>query len=172
MTFASLRVTRLPCLLAGALLSSTAAFAQLPTPPNSQERRTIAAERLAPGETITLDGSLDEAVWRRAQVATDFVQIDPPQRPAGHRKTEFRIAFDSSAIYLGVICHDSEARQHLTRYQKRRDEFLQQDDRVEWTIDTFLDGRTGYFFETNPSGAMSDPLVGINGQNIDATSRT
>src|SRR4029077_8661598 len=36
---------------------------------------------------------------------------------------------------------------------------------VQWTIDTFLDGRTGYFFETNPSGAMSDALMGINGQN-------
>ncbi len=53
----------------------------------------------------------------------------------------------------------------LTRYQKRRDEYLQQDDKVQWTIDTFLDGRTGYFFETNPSGAMADALMGINGQN-------
>ena len=34
-----------------------------------------------------------------------------------------------------------------------------------WTIDTFLDGRSGYFFETNPSGAMADALIGINGQN-------
>ena len=99
MTFASLRVTRLPCLLAGALLSSTAAFAQLPTPPNSQERRTIAAERLAPGETITLDGSLDEAVWRRAEMATDFLQIDPDNGQPATEQTEFRIAFDSNAIY-------------------------------------------------------------------------
>ena len=125
----------------------------------------IAAERLAPGESIILDGSLDEGVWRRAQVATDFMQIDPDNGEPATEQTEFRIAFDGDALYLGVICHDSEAGIHLTRYQKRRDEFLQQDDKVQWTIDTFLDGRSGYFFETNPSGAMADALIGINGQN-------
>ena len=34
-----------------------------------------------------------------------------------------------------------------------------------WIIDTFLDGRTGYFFEMNPSGLMADALLGVNGQN-------
>ena len=34
-----------------------------------------------------------------------------------------------------------------------------------WTIDTFLDGRTGYFFEMNPSGLMADALMGLNGDN-------
>jgi hypothetical protein len=34
-----------------------------------------------------------------------------------------------------------------------------------WTIDTFLDGRTGYFFEMNPSGLMADALLGVNGEN-------
>jgi hypothetical protein len=141
------------------------ARAQEVTPLSSQERRMIAAERLAPGESIILDGSLDEGVWRRAQVATDFMQIDPDNGEPATEQTEFRIAFDGDALYLGVICHDSEAGIHLTRYQKRRDEFLQQDDKVQWTIDTFLDGRSGYFFETNPSGAMADALIGINGQN-------
>jgi len=123
------------------------------------------AEPLGPGESITLDGSLDEAVWRRAQVASDFLQIDPDNGTPATEQTEFRIAFDRNTLYLGVICHDSEAGEHLTRYQKRRDEFLQQDDKVQWTIDTFLDGRTGYFFETNPSDAMADALMGTNGQN-------
>jgi hypothetical protein len=162
----SVPVTRLLCLLAAcAALPITPAFAQRPAIPNSQERRTIAAERLSGEEAITLDGSLDEAVWRRAQVATDFIQIDPDNGQPATEQTEVRIAFGSNALYLGVICHDSEAGIRLTRYQKRRDEFLQQDDKVQWTIDTFLDGRTGYFFETNPSGAMSDALMGINGQN-------
>ena len=34
-----------------------------------------------------------------------------------------------------------------------------------WTIDTFLDARSGYFFETNPSGLMADSIFGINGDN-------
>jgi hypothetical protein len=164
MTF-SFRAIRLLCLLAFGVISSAPSFAQQPLLPNAQERRTLVAERLGPEESITLDGNFDEAVWQRAQVASDFVQIDPDNGQPATAQTEFRIAFDANAIYIGVICHDSEAGKHLTRYQKRRDEFLNQDDKIRWTIDTFLDGRTGYFFETNPSGAMSDALMGINGQN-------
>src|SRR5690349_9507419 len=158
MTLASFRVTPLLCLFL--FVVEDFGFSQELTPPPSQARRSIAAERLGPEETITLDGSLDEAVWQRAQVATEFVQIDPDNGSPATEQTEFRIVFDRNTLYLGVICHDSEAGEHLTRYQKRRDEFLQQDDKVQWTIDTFLDGRTGYFFETNPSGAMADALMG------------
>jgi hypothetical protein len=163
MTIASFRVTRLLCLFS--FVTADVALSQTLIPPSSQARRTIAAEPLRPEESITLDGSLDEAVWQRAQVATEFVQIDPDNGRPASEQTEFRIAFDRNTLYLGVICHDSEAGERLTRYQKRRDEFLQQDDKVQWTIDTFLDGRSGYFFETNPSGAMADALMGINGQN-------
>jgi len=166
MTNARFPVTRLLCpFVLLCVCPAELTRAQELTPPASQARRTIAAERLAPGESITLDGSLDEGVWQRAQVATDFIQIDPDNGEPATEQTEFRIVFNGAALYLGVICHDSEAGIHLTRYQKRRDEFLQQDDKVQWTIDTFLDGRSGYFFETNPSGAMADALIGINGQN-------
>src|SRR5258705_2101381 len=158
------RAIRLLCLLAAGCFADPA-LAQPPALPNAQERRTIGAERLAPGEAISLDGSLDEAVWQRAQMAADFIQIDPDNGEPATEQTEVRIAFDANTLYLGIICHDSEAGVRLTRYQKRRDEYLQSDDKVVWTIDTFLDGRSGYFFETNPSGAMSDALIGINGQN-------
>jgi hypothetical protein len=165
MPLATFRVTRLLCLLAGVLVAASPALAQRLPLPNAQERRTIVAERLTSDDAISLDGSLDEAVWQRAQAAGDFIQIDPDNGEPATEQTEFRVAFDSNSLYLAVICHDSEAGLHLTRYQKRRDEYLQQDDKVQWTIDTFLDGRTGYFFETNPSGAMADALMGINGQN-------
>ena len=41
----------------------------------------------------------------------------------------------------------------------QRDQPFAADDRFMWAIDTFLDGRTGYFFEINPSGAMGDGLI-------------
>ena len=34
-----------------------------------------------------------------------------------------------------------------------------------WTIETFLDERSGYFFEMNTSGLMADSLFGVNGDN-------
>ena len=40
-------------------------------------RPTITAVRLLDGESITLDGRLDEPFWSRAVPAADFIQIDP-----------------------------------------------------------------------------------------------
>lgn len=126
--------------------------------------RSVEAVRLEPEESITLDGELDEAVWERALPATDFIQVDPDNGQPATEPTEVRIAYDGEALYLGVTCYDSEPDKWLG-YQRRRDEYLSADDRFMWTIDTFLDGRTGYFFETNPSGLMADSLMGINGDN-------
>ena len=47
----------------------------------------------------------------------------------------------------------------ILAYQKRRDQSLRTDDRFMWILDTFLDGRTGYFFEVNPAGLLGDGLI-------------
>ena len=120
--------------------------------------------RLTDGESITLDGRLDEPFWSRAVPAADFIQIDPANGTPATEPTEVRIAFDRDALYIGVTCFDSEPDGWLG-CQRRRDEGSFSDDRFMWTIDTFLDGRTGYFFEMNPSGLMADALMGINGDN-------
>ena len=41
----------------------------------------------------------------------------------------------------------------------QRDQSFEADDRFMWSIDPYLDGRTGYFFEINPAGAMGDGLL-------------
>ena len=41
----------------------------------------------------------------------------------------------------------------------QRDQSLAADDRFMVAIDTVFDGRSGYYFEINPSGAMGDGLV-------------
>jgi hypothetical protein len=139
------------------------AAAQQPASENGG-RRTVQAVRLAANESIELDGRLDEPVWSRAIPAADFVQIDPLNGRPPTELTEVRIAFDSDNFYMGVTCFDSDPEGWLG-FQRRRDEFLGADDRFMWTIDTFLDARSGYFFETNPSGLIADALFGINGEN-------
>jgi len=127
-------------------------------------RRTMRAERLADGESIVLDGEFDEPVWSRAVPAADFVQIDPSNGQPPTEATEVRIVFDSDALYMGVTAYDSDPNGWLG-FQRRRDEFLGGDDRFMWTIDTFLDARSGYFFEMNPSGLMADSIFNTNGDN-------
>ncbi len=128
------------------------------------DRRSVPATRLQVEERITLDGVIDEPVWQRATPAADFIQIDPDNGRPATEPTEVRIAYDADALYLGVTAFDSEPDKWLG-YERRRDQFLSSDDRFMWTIDTFLDERSGYFFEMNPSGLMADSLFGVNGNN-------
>lgn len=132
--------------------------------PQPAEPRTVAAAPLEPGETVVIDGKLDEPVWQRAVPAGEFVQVEPNNGTTPTERTEVRLAFDGNAFYMGVTCYDSDPNNWLG-YQRRRDEFLGADDRFMWTIDTFLDARSGYFFETNPSGLVADSLMGVNGDN-------
>ena len=69
-----------------------------------------------------------------------------------------RIAFSRERLYIGVTCHDSNPA-GIRGKQMLRDADLGSDDRFMWSIDTYLDGRTGYYFETNPVGALGDGLI-------------
>ncbi len=129
-----------------------------------QERRVMRALRMEAEDRIELDGVLDEAVWERAEPATDFIQQDPDFGVPATERTEVRIVFGRENLYMGVICFDSKP-EELHGYQRRRDEFLSADDRFMWAMDPYLDGRSGYFFEINPSGLMGDSLLGGAGQN-------
>ena len=125
-------------------------------------RRILTAERMGPDERVTLDGVLDEPAWTRATSGGEFVQQDPVLGAAPTESTEIRVLFNQEHLYIGVICRDSEPDKLLGNTRKR-DEFLSADDRFMWTMDTFLNEQTGYFFEMNPSGLMADALMGPGG---------
>ena len=147
-----------------------AAKPQAPSPASGSpqadngERRTLRAVRLQADERIVLDGALDEAPWSRAVPARDFIQQDPDNGKPATERTEVRILFTGTALYMGVTAYDSAPDEWLG-YHRRRDDFLQSDDRFMWNIDTFNNQQTGYFFEMNPSGLMGDALRGANFNN-------
>lgn len=138
------------------------AFAQ--SQETNSNRPEVRAVRLAEGEHITIDGVLDEAVWKRTIPAADFIMQDPILGGKPTEPTEVHFAFNNDHLYMAVICRDSEPDKLLGNTRKR-DEFLSADDRFMWTIDTFLNEQTGYFFEMNPSGLMADALMGPGGSN-------
>ena len=116
------------------------------------------AARLGPDERIVLDGLLEEAAWANAEPADAFVQQEPVEGQPETERTEVRIVVDADNLYIGVMLHDSDPTGVLG-YQKQRDVGLASDDRFMFMLDTFLDGRTAYFFETNPAGIMGDGLI-------------
>ncbi len=55
--------------------------------------------RMTSGESIVLDGRLDDAIWRRTQPAGDFVQQDPDNGQPATEQTEVRIVYDVDARF-------------------------------------------------------------------------
>ena len=138
-------------LLVAFIFLAVEAFAQTVRP-------EVRAYRLAEEEVIVIDGAPTEGVWQKAQPATNFLQRDPDNGAPATEKTEVRVVFDRDRLILGIICHDSEPGRLLGN-QMQRDQSFEADDRFMFSIDPFFDGRTGYFFEINPSGAMGDGLI-------------
>ena len=68
----------------------------------------LGALRLVDGAEITIDGRLDEEVWRRAQPATDFRQSEPETSAPATERTEIRILFDDDSLYIGAELYDSD----------------------------------------------------------------
>jgi hypothetical protein len=110
---------------------------------------------------IELDGRLDEAAWGQAVPVSDFTQQEPSEGGAPSRRTEVRVVYDQDHLFIGAMIFDDP--EGILAYQKRRDAGLNTDDRFMIILDTFLDGRTGYFFEINAAGLMGDGILGGGG---------
>ncbi len=117
----------------------------------------LEAYRLGAGEEIELDGRILETAWENAIPITDFTQKEPVEGGEPSERTEIWAAISADALYIGAVLYDDPA--GILAFQKGRDKFLSTDDRFMWILDTFGDGRTGYFFETNAAGLLGDQLI-------------
>src|SRR6185503_1037939 len=71
-------------------------------PDAAPARRTMTAVRMSAEESITVDGRLDDAAWARATPATDFIQLDPLNGSPATERTEVRIIYNGTSLYMGV----------------------------------------------------------------------
>src|SRR5437016_6967203 len=98
----------------------------------------------------TPDGDL----WRDARAVTDFVQREPREGAEPSQATEFRVAYDSTTLYVHVRAYDREP-EKIVRYLMRRDEDAPSD-WIRIFIDSYHDKRTAYEFGVNPAGVKRD----------------
>jgi len=111
-----------------------------------------------------IDGYLNEDVWKEAAVVSDFFQQLPRNGEPATERTEFYFLFDRSNIYVGIRCYDDP--ELITAKELARDVSLSDDDRIQVIFDTYLDGRSGYWFQLGPRGSIGDALVDDNGKNF------
>ncbi|MFN8058588.1 MAG: DUF5916 domain-containing protein [Vicinamibacterales bacterium] len=116
-------------------------------------------------DTLTVNGLLDEDAWQRADVADAFTQTEPSEGATPSQRTTVRVLAGPKAIVIGVECTDDDAGR-IVSYSVRRDAVLAQEDHVRVMIGPFGDGRSGYVFAVNPSGARFDALINPGGETV------
>ena len=107
------------------------------------------------GQSIQLDGRLDEDAWRSALPATDFRQNQPREGEPATQRTEVRFLFDEAAIYVGARMFDDSGAAGVRTRLVRRDGQID-DDYVQVIFDTYHDHIGRLFFLVNPSGVRAD----------------
>lgn len=113
-----------------------------------------------------IDGILDEEVWQKATVLSDFYQTNPGDNTAPSYPTKVMIGYDSANLYIGFHATDDPSRVRAT--VAKRDNVLATDDTVRILFDTYNDKRRAYVLVFNPFGVQQDGIL-IEGTGTDYT---
>ena len=143
-------------------LISLPAFAQTTVSSPDGRKQLQAVPTPSP---ITLDGALDEEVWKRAMPATGFTQADPLEGQPATESTEVRIAYDADYLYIGAAMHDSNPA-GIVINEIRKDFAGRDQDTFDVLLDTFSDRRNGFVFSTNAAGAKADTQMANEGRDV------
>ena len=141
-----------------AILSFTAGAQQ--TTKSQNDPRPVAQAALRQG-SVKIDGKLDDAAWAAATPITELIQSTPDEGKAPTQRTELRILYDNSAIYIAARMFESLGAKGVRSALARRDQMMTGDnsltsDRIAVVFDTFRDKNGRTWFELNPDGVKGD----------------
>jgi hypothetical protein len=102
-----------------------------------------------------IDGKLDDEVWRSTIPSDTFTQHFPDEGAAPSERTEVRVLYDDSAIYIGIDCEQVHA--PVVKRLMRRDTQLPSDG-IWLDIDSRRDGVSAFHFGVNAAGVLSDAV--------------
>lgn len=108
-----------------------------------------------------MDGVLDDAAWKNAPVLSDFIQNSPTFGLPCSQKTEVRIVYDNSAVYVGAYLYDNPS---LIRKQFTARDGEQQTDVDYFSIffDTYNDKQNGFQFLVTTANVQTDARLTPN----------
>lgn len=118
-------------------------------------------------DKITVDAKSDEQVWQDAEIATNFVMVDPDNgKPElDERKTEVKIVYDNDAIYVFAKLFDSELNK-ISKELTVRDDFASSD-HFGVVINGYNDGQQDFRFFVSAAGVQIDLVyTESNGEDI------
>jgi hypothetical protein len=135
------------------VIGFTDSLAQQP-PAQAAVTREFSATRTTRPPVV--DGRLGDEAWSRAQVLSDFIQQDPDEGPATER-TEVRILYDDTALYVGARLFDREPAQVGRRLSTRDGDG--DVDRLTLYLDPMHDHLTGAMFRVSAANVQTDAVL-------------
>ncbi len=126
----------------------------------------VQATRLLPGESISLDGSLDHPAWQRAVVHSRFVEREPNNGASPKFETRFQVLVDERALYVGVTALDPQP-ELIRRQLVRHDQVFRTQDFVALYLDPMGRKKAAQWFRVGASGSTADGLHTAEDDNED-----
>ena len=113
------------------------------------------AEAVRTRGSIKIDGILDEAEWKQALPAADFIQRLPYNGALTAFRTEVRFLYDNTALYIGAMMHDPHPDSIPAQLGLRDSQGLNAD-YFMLMLSPFNDGLNAFCFQVWVSDVQSD----------------
>lgn len=123
-------------------------------------QKSIHVNRIS--EDISIDGVLDENIWKTAEKATGFTQYFPTDTVPAKGESEVQMVYDENFVYISVKCY-SKGNDWVVNSLKR-DYRGGGIDNMTITFDSFRDKTNAYFFGINAEGVIREGVI-TNGGN-------
>ena len=137
--------------LALAVVILTASHALAQRTGDDRDKHLSATRTIIPP---TIDGKLDDATWKHVRPDSRFTQNFPDEGRPPSQRTDLYVAYDDSALYIGIRAWDTDPAgivERLTRRDRDTDA-----DKVQVDISSKNDRTTAYHFDVNVSGVLED----------------
>ncbi|HEX9249611.1 MAG TPA: DUF5916 domain-containing protein [Gemmatimonadaceae bacterium] len=102
----------------------------------------------------TIDGILDEPVWRRAARLTDFSQYQPVDGRPADEPTEVLVWYSPDAIYFGIRAREIHG--NVVRATHANRDNIDSEDQIQILLDTDNARQIAFLFGVNPYGVQQD----------------
>lgn len=121
------------------------------------QKKTIQTKFI--NDPVTIDGKIDEKSWDLVAPATDFVMFQPDNgKPVlSERRTEVKVLYDNTAIYISAKMYDNEPNKILREISKRDD--FGTADFFGIFINGYNDGQQNFQFFVNAADGQADCLA-------------
>lgn len=129
----------------------------------SQTKKSVSTKKTA--ENISIDAELNEESWKNAEIATDFVSLEPKNgTPIPEEfKTEVKILYSDDAIYVGAVLHDPNPDKILKELVERDN--IGTSDYFGVFINGYNDGQQEFrFFVTAANGQIDTNFTSSGGE--------